>query len=378
MTMSGKFDYLVVGAGLFGSVFAREAIDAGRSVLVIDQRDHIGGNVYTKPMHGIQVHQYGPHIFHTNHPSVWSYMRRFAQFNHYSHRVKVRYDDTIYSFPINLLTLHQLWGVTSPAEAEARLARERIPCENPTNLEDWILSQVGREIYEKFIRGYTMKQWQRDPKALPASIIRRLPIRLTFDDNYYKHAYQGIPIGGYTGVVQRMLEGIEVRTGTSFASLGHWRKLAKKLVFTGKIDEFFDYRFGDLEYRSLRFEHEVHDGDYQGLTQMNYGSPAVPFTRIVEHKHFEFGTQPRTVITKEYAIEGSRQTTPYYPINDEGNSARYARYLELARETPDVIFGGRLGSYKYYDMDQVVAAALVASAKALGVEPKLGRDAEPG
>jgi UDP-galactopyranose mutase len=356
-----RYDYLVVGAGLFGAVFARELTNAGRRVLVIDQRDHIGGNVFTRSMEGIQVHVYGPHIFHTDNAEIWEYVNRFATFNHYVHRPHVRYRDKVYSFPINLMTLHQLWGVNTPDEAERRLAEVRVPCERPANLEEWILAQVGEEIYRIFVYGYTKKQWGTEPRNLPPSIIRRLHIRLTLDSNYYTHRYQGIPIGGYTAMVERILDGVDVELATPFSSIGDWRLQANKLVFTGKLDEFFDYRYGDLEYRSLEFDTEVTTGDYQGVSQMNYTEETVPFTRIVEHKHFEFGGQHKTVITREYALKATRDTPPYYPINDARNNELYRKYKALADRSENVIFGGRLAAYRYYDMHQVIGSALAAA-----------------
>lgn len=358
-----NYDYLVVGAGLFGSVFARELSDAGRRVLVIDQRDHIAGNVFTREEHGIQVHVYGPHIFHTDDAGIWRYVNRFSRFNHYVHHPLARYGDRVYSLPINLMTLQQLWGVTTPAEAERALAEARIPCDNPANLQEWILSQVGEQIYRTLIHGYTVKQWGRDPKDLPASIIKRMPIRLNFDNNYFNHRFQGIPEGGYTGMVSNMLEGIDIRLGTSLAGMGDWRKQAKKLVFTGKIDEFFGFRFGELEYRTLDFEHETVQGDFQGVAQMNYTSEAVAFTRIVEHKHFEFGRQEKSIITREYSSEWGPGKNPYYPINDDKNNRLYRQYQAEADRLGDVIFGGRLAKYRYYDMHQVIGAALAAAGR---------------
>ncbi len=363
-----KYDYLIVGAGLFGTVFGRELTDAGRHVLIIEQRDHIGGNVYTRDVGGIHVHVYGPHIFHTDNNETWRYVNRFATFNHYVHRPNVRYKDKVYSFPINLMTLQQLWGVTTPDEAERRLAEVRVSCEHPKNLEEWILAQVGEEIYRIFVYGYTKKQWGREPKDLPTSIIRRLPIRLTFDSNYYNHRYQGIPIGGYTAMVENMLDGIDVELATLLSSMGDWRKQAKKLVFSGKIDEFFDYRFGELEYRSLAFESELMPGDYQGVSQMNYTDEAVPFTRIVEHKHFEFGTQEKTMITREYPLEWDRDKTPYYPINDARNNDLYRKYKAMTANCEDVIFGGRLAAYRYFDMHQVIGSALAAAKRELQLD----------
>ena len=364
-----KYDYLIVGAGLFGSVFAQQALEAGKSCLVIDKREHIGGNVYSEKRDGIDIHVYGAHIFHTNSDRIWEYVNRFATFNKYINKPKVRFDDRIFSFPINLMTLHQLWGVTTPAEAEAKLQEVRIPCEDPDNLEDWILSQIGQEIYQTFIRGYTMKQWQRDPKELPASIIKRLPIRLIFEENYFFDKYQGIPVDGYTSMVEKMLKGVEVRKGIDyFKNKAELNALADKVVFTGKIDEYFDYSEGELEYRTLRFEHEHLEGDFQGNAVVNYTHPDVPFTRILEHKHFlpeKAGDISNTIITREYSAEYSRGKTPYYPINDERNTTIYKKYAEMAKLENDVIFGGRLSEYKYYDMHQVIGSALVRAKREL-------------
>ena len=358
-----EYDYLIVGAGLFGATFAREMTDAGYSCLIIDRRSHIGGNVYSEKRNGIDVHVYGAHIFHTNNERIWNYVNRFATFNDYINKPKIRFNDRIFSFPINLMTLHQLWGVMTPAEAEKKLKEVRIPCENPDNLEDWILSQVGREVYETFIKGYTMKQWQRDPKELPASIIKRLPIRLTFDENYFFDKYQGIPVGGYTSMVNNMLKGIDVRLNIDyFKNRDELTSMANTTVFTGKIDEYFDYRYGELEYRTLRFEHEELEGDFQGNAVINYTHPDVPFTRILEHKHFQPQTvksTKNTIVTREYSDEYQRGKTPYYPINNERNNTLYKKYLIMANKEKDVIFGGRLAEYKYYDMHQVIGSALV-------------------
>ena len=366
---STNYDYLIVGAGIFGSTFAREMTDAGHKCLVIDRRNHIGGNVYSEKRNGVDVHVYGAHIFHTNNDRIWNYVNRFASFNNYINKPKIRYNDRIFSFPINLMTLHQLWGVMTPAEAEAKLEEVRIPCENPDNLEDWILSQVGREVYETFIKGYTMKQWQRDPKELPASIIKRLPIRMVFEENYFFDKYQGIPKEGYTQMVANMLKGIEVRTDVDyFSDKEHWDSLADKVVFTGKIDEYFGFQFGELEYRTLRFEHEELKGDFQGNAVVNYTHPDVPYTRIVEHKHFLPETAssiPNTIVTREYSDEYTRGKTPYYPINNERNNSMYKKYAAMARDQPGVIFGGRLAEYKYYDMHQVIGSALVKAKREL-------------
>ena len=358
-------DYVIVGCGLFGATFARRVAELGRSVVLVDKRDHVGGNCYSEDRGGIQVHMYGPHIFHTDDLRIWNFVRRFAKFNHYRHRGCVNFKGRLYSFPINLLTLHQLWGVTTPAEAEHKLAQVRIPSENPRNLEQWILSQVGRELYETFIHGYTSKQWNCDPKELPSSIIRRIPIRLTYDDRYFNDRYQGIPREGYTALIMSLLDHPNIRFETSvdfFGNEKHIRSLGQMMVYTGKIDEFFDYRFGRLEYRSLRFEHEEHRGDYQGAAIVNYTEAAVPFTRITEHKHFDFGNQSHTIITREFPQEYDETKVPYYPIRDESNTKIYERYRQLAQGS-GIIFGGRLGTYQYLDMHQVIAQALVASRK---------------
>ena len=364
-----NYDYLIVGAGLFGATFAREMADAGKKCLVVDKRPHIGGNVYSENRNGVDVHVYGAHIFHTSNDRIWEYVNRFATFNNYVNKPKVRFGDRIFSFPINLMTLHQLWGVMTPAEAEAKLEEVRIPCENPDNLEDWILSQVGREVYETFIRGYTMKQWQRDPRELPASIIKRLPIRMVFEENYFFDKYQGIPIEGYTKMVENMLEGIDVRTDVDyFADREELNALADRVVFTGKIDEYFDFCHGELEYRTLRFEHEELEGDFQGNAVVNYTSPDVPFTRIVEHKHFLPSTAsklPNTIVTREYSDEYKRGKTPYYPINNDRNNTMYKKYAAMAKAEDGVIFGGRLSEYKYYDMHQVIGSALVKAKREL-------------
>jgi UDP-galactopyranose mutase len=353
------YDYLIVGAGLFGTVFAERATAAGKRVLVIDRRTHLAGNCHTEQVNGIMAHRYGPHIFHTSSPKVWRYVNRFAEFNHFTNRVKSYTGGRMFSFPINLMTLHQLWGVTTPAEAEDRLRRVRVPVKDPSNLEDWCLSQVGEEIYHRFIRGYTKKQWMKDPRELPPSLIRRLPVRLTYDDNYYNCEYQGIPKGGYTEMVGRMLKGVRVELGVDFAEMRHtWRSIAGRLVYSGSIDEFFGYDEGRLEYRTLEFDWETHRGDYQGVAQVNYPDENVAWTRVVEHKHFTFGDQGDTVITRERPVAWRKGLEPYYPTTDERSRVRFARYRERAAGLPDVIIGGRLGTYRYLDMHQVIGQSL--------------------
>jgi UDP-galactopyranose mutase len=362
------YDFLIVGSGIFGSVFAQQARENGKKCLVIDKRSHVGGNCYTQREHQIDIHTYGPHIFHTSSREIWSYVNKFSSFNNYVNRPKARVGNQIFSFPINLMTLHQLWGITTPAEAQKKLSDVRIKCENPRNLEEWMLSQVGKEIYEKFIYGYTKKQWMRDPKELPASIIKRIPIRLTFDDNYFDDTFQGIPTEGYTVMFNNILDGIEVELGVDFfANRDKFEKLSKKIVYTGKIDEFFDFKFGDLQYRGLNFVKEVHDLDFQGNAIINYSDHNVPWTRITEHKHFtpDKKNLDKSVITKEFPAECDRHSTPYYPINDHNNNLIYQKYREFAESCSNVIFGGRLSEYKYYDMHQVVGSALQKSKKYL-------------
>lgn len=369
--MEKKYDYLIVGAGMFGTTFARAALDSGKRVLIIDKRPHIGGNCYTEKVEGIDVHVYGPHIFHTNDDKIWEFVNRFSKFENFINKPKVSYKDKIYSFPINLMTLYQLWGVRTPAEAEEKLKSVRVHCDNPQNLEEWILSQVGREIYETFIEGYTRKQWGRHPKDLPASIIKRLPIRLYFEENYFTDLYQGIPSEGYTKMMEKMMEGAEILLNVDFlADRAKWESLADKVVYTGKIDEFFDYKFGELEYRSLEFETSTLDGDYQGNAVVNYTQFDVPYTRIVEHKYFIPKTSQKhkkTVVTKEYPAKWTRDRVPYYPIRDKENEDLYFKYKSLAEEKSNYIFGGRLAEYVYYDMHQVIGSALVKARKELGV-----------
>lgn len=353
------YDYLVVGCGLFGAVFAQKQLERGKRVLVIEKRGHIGGNCYTENIEGINIHKYGPHIFHTSNEKVWKYVNRFTSFNHFVNRPKVRYEDKLYSFPINLMTLYQLYGVKTPLEAKIKLKAVIIPNENPNNLEDWVLSQVGPDIYEIFIKGYTQKQWQSNPRDLPVSLIKRLPIRLTFDDNYFNDKYQGIPIGGYTNMFEKMLEGIEVKLNTDyFADRNYWDSIADAVIYTGKIDEYFDYKFGDLEYRGLRFENEFLEGDYQGNAVINYTQKEIPFTRIIEHKHFEFKDQAQTIITREYPQQYHKNDVPYYPVNIPSNNKLYEKYKKEAEKKKGLVLGGRLATFSYLDMDDVILSAI--------------------
>lgn len=351
------YDYLIVGSGIYGSIFANELNKIGKKVLVIDKRNHIGGNCYTENIDDINVHKYGPHIFHTSDKRIWDYVNNIVPFNHFSYRPKIKYKDKIYSLPINMMSLYQVYGVKTPEEAQRKLDEVKVQNEKPNNLEEWILSQVGPELYEIFVKGYTTKQWGRDPKELPSSIIRRLPIRLTFDDNYYFDNHQGIPIGGYTKIFEKLLENIEVKLGVDyFSQKEYYNSIANKVLYTGPIDQFYDYQFGKLEYRSLEFKTEkLEIPNYQGIAGMNYGDIDVEYTRIIEHKHFEFGEQPTTVITKEYPRSNGE---PYYPINDKINNTRYNEYKQLMDKETKFLFGGRLADYKYYDMHQVFASAL--------------------
>ena len=357
-----KYDYLVVGAGLFGAVFAYEANQRGKKCLVIDKRDHIGGNIYTYEEAGIQVHKYGAHIFHTSDEKIWKYINQFATFNRFTNSPMARYGDKLYNMPFNMNTFHQLWGVTTPQEAKAEIARQvkEAGITEPKNLEEQAISMVGKDIYEILVKGYTAKQWGRPCKELPSFIIKRLPVRFTFDNNYFNDLYQGIPVEGYTAIVEKMLEGIDVRLNCDFyADRKALEAVADKIVFTGMIDAFYDYCYGELEYRGLRFETETLDVDnFQGNAVINYNEYEVPYTRIIEHKHFAFGTQEKTVITREYPAKWEKGQEPYYPVNNDRNNALYEKYYALAQKESRVIFGGRLGQYKYYDMHQVIAAAL--------------------
>ena len=361
------YDYLVVGAGLFGSVFAREAKDKGYSVLVVDKRDHIAGNVYTRKVEGINFHQYGAHIFHTNNKEVWDYVNKFITFNRFTNSPVANYKGELYSLPFNMYTFNKMWGVITPDEAKAKIEEQRKEVVGePENLEEQAISLVGRDIYEKLIKGYTEKQWGRDCKDLPSFIIKRLPVRFTFDNNYFNALYQGIPVGGYTKMVEKMLEGIEVRLNTDYlTNKEELDDIAKKVIYTGAIDAYYDYKLGTLEYRSVRFENEVLDmPNFQGNAAVNYTDRETPYTRIIEHKWFEFGKDedgndlPKTIISKEYSSEWKPGDEPYYPVNDERNSKLYAEYKALSLNEDKVIFGGRLGEYKYYDMDAVIDSAL--------------------
>lgn len=357
-----KFDYLIVGAGLFGAVFAHEATKAGKKCLVIDKRNHIAGNIYCEKIEDINVHKYGAHIFHTSNKKIWNYVNEFAEFNNYINSPVARYKDELYNLPFNMNTFSKLWNIATPAEAKTIIEKQRaeLNISEPKNLEEQALSLVGRDVYEKLIKGYTEKQWGRDCKDLPAFIIKRLPLRFIYDNNYFNDRYQGIPIGGYTEIVEKMLEGSQVELGVDYFEFKKQHPdIAEKTIYTGMIDEYFDFKLGHLEYRTVRFETEVLDTDnYQGNAVVNYTEREVPYTRIIEHKHFEFGNQPKTVISKEYSSEWKPGIEPYYPINDETNGKLFEQYKELADKEENVIFGGRLGNYKYYDMDKVIGAAL--------------------
>ena len=369
------YDFLIVGAGLYGAVIAQRAKAAGKSVLVIDKRDHIAGNVYTEDVEGIHVHKYGAHIFHTNNKAVWDYINQFATFNRFTNSPVANYHGELYSLPFNMYTFNKMWGVVTPEEAAAKIEEQRKEITGePQNLEEQAISLVGRDVYEKLVKGYTEKQWGRDCKELPAFIIKRLPVRLTFDNNYFNALYQGIPVGGYTKMVERMLNGIEVKTGVDYlANKDEWDAQAERIIYTGAIDAYFNYSLGNLEYRSVRFETELLDTpNFQGNAAVNYTDRETPWTRIIEHKWFEFGKDengndlPKTVISREYSSEWKLGDEPYYPVNDEKNGQLYAQYKDLADMEQKVIFGGRLGEYKYYDMDQVIAVALEKAEQLLG------------
>lgn len=370
-----KYDYLVVGAGLYGAVFAQKAKEAGKKVLVIDKRPNIAGNVYTEEIEGINVHIYGAHIFHTNNKEVWDYITKFAEFNRFTNSPVANYKGELYSLPFNMYTFNKMWGVVTPEEAAAKIEEQKVAAgiTEPKNLEEQAISLVGTDIYEKLVKGYTQKQWGRPCTELPSFIIKRLPVRLTFDNNYFNALYQGIPVGGYTKMVANLLDGIEVKLGVDyFDNKAEYDAMADKVVYTGAIDAYFDYKLGTLEYRSVRFETETLDmPNFQGNAAVNYTDAESPYTRIIEHKWFEFGKDangndlPKTVISREYSSEWKLGDEPYYPVNDEKNGALYAQYKELADKEENIIFGGRLGEYKYYDMDAVIASALDMAAREL-------------
>ena len=360
--MNIMYDYLIVGSGLFGSIFAYEANKRGKKCLVIDKRNHIAGNIYTKEVEGINVHEYGAHIFHTSNKKVWDYIQNFAEFNRYTNCPVAYYKGQIYNMPFNMNTFNKMWGVVTPAEAKAKIEEQikEAGITEPKNLEEQAISMVGKDIYEILIKGYTGKQWGKPCTELPSFIIKRLPVRFTYDNNYFNDLYQGIPVGGYTQIIEKMLEGIEVRLNYDFFEhREELENIADKIVFTGMIDQYYDYCYGELEYRSLRFETELlEEENYQGNAVVNYNEYEIPFTRIIEHKHFEYGTQPKTVITREYPATWKKGDEPYYPMNDEKNNTLYAKYKELAEKENKVIFGGRLGMYKYFDMHHVIDEAL--------------------
>ena len=376
MELTRKYDYLIVGAGLFGAVFAQRAVEAGRSVLVLDRRPQIGGNVYTRDVEGIHVHQYGAHIFHTNDRRVWDYVSRFADFNRFTNSPVANYRGEIYSLPFNMYTFNKRWGVVTPEQAREEIDRQKSDCGigEPRNLEEQAITLVGRDIYEKLVKGYTEKQWGRPCTELPAFIIRRLPVRYTYDNNYFNALFQGIPMGGYTKMVRAMLEGADVLTDTDYLTdKDYFDARSSHVIYTGAIDEYFGYALGNLEYRSVRFETELLDQEnYQGNAAVNYTDRETPWTRIIEHKWFQFGlddegkTIPKTVISREFSQEWKPGDEPYYPLNDERNNRLYCEYRKLAESEPDITFGGRLGEYKYYDMDQVIAAALDLADRMIG------------
>ncbi len=355
-----KYDYLIVGAGLFGAVFAHEAHKKGKKCLVIDKREHLAGNIYTEKIDDIDVHKYGAHIFHTSDKKIWQYVNQFAEFNNYINSPVAIYGDELYNLPFNMNTFSKMWGIKTPAEAKAVIERQiaELNIGEPKNLEEQALKLAGKDVYEKLVKGYTQKQWGRECKDLPAFIIKRLPLRFTYDNNYFNDRYQGIPVEGYTKMIENMLKGIEVRLAVDYFDIKN-QVDADKIIYTGMIDRFFDYKLGVLEYRSVRFETEKLDMEnYQGNAVVNYTSADVPYTRIIEHKHFNFGKQPVTIISREYSSEWKKGDEPYYPVNNEKNDSLYRQYEELSKNEKNVLFGGRLGQYKYYDMDKVIAAAL--------------------
>ena len=368
--MKNKYDYLIVGCGLFGSVFAHELKKRNKKCLIIEKRNHIGGNIYTEKISGINVHKYGAHIFHTNNKEVWDYVNSFAEFNRYTNSPIARYKDELYNLPFNMNTFYQLWGVKTPEEALKKINEQREKyshIKKPKNLEEQALVLCGDDIYRKLIKGYTEKQWGIKASELPSFIIKRLPFRLNFDNNYFNDVYQGIPIGGYTQIIEKMLEGIDVKLGTNFFDdREYFEGISDRILYTGKIDEFFNYKFGNLDYRSLKFENELlKTSNFQGNAVVNYTDVKVPFTRIIEHKHFEFGTQPNTYISKEYPEQYNGSNEPYYPINNEKNQKIYQKYKDIADENKNILFGGRLAEYKYYDMHQIIARSLKFAKEAL-------------
>lgn len=359
--MSKHYDYLVVGAGLYGAVFTHEATKFGKSCLVIDKRNHIGGNIYTENRSDINVHVYGAHIFHTNNKLIWNYIQQFAEFNRYTNSPIAKYKNELYNMPFNMNTFSKMWNITTPDEAKAIIDKQKTEIKGePKNLEEQAISLVGRDIYEKLVKGYTEKQWGRDCKELPSFIIKRLPVRFTYDNNYFNDRYQGIPIGGYTAIIEKMLYGSDIQLNTDYLeNRDVLNSMADKVIYTGAIDAYFDFCYGNLEYRSVRFEtEELNTANYQGNAVVNYTDRETPFTRIIEHKFFEFGTQPTTIISKEYSAEWKVGDEPYYPVNDDKNNLLYKKYRELANKESNVIFGGRLGEYKYYDMDKSIISAL--------------------
>lgn len=367
-----KYDYLIVGSGLFGATFAHEANKRGKKCLVIDKRPHIGGNIYTENIEGINVHKYGAHIFHTSNQKVWEYVNSFAEFNRYTNSPIARYKDELYNMPFNMNTFNKLWGVITPEEAQEKIEEEKKEANiaNPTNLEEQAISLVGKTIYEKLVKGYTEKQWGKRATELPTFIIKRLPVRFVYDNNYFNDKYQGIPIGGYTQIIEKMLTGIEVRLNCDFfENREKFKKIASKIIFTGAIDKYYDYCYGKLEYRSLRFETSIlNQSNYQGNAVVNYTEYEVPYTRIIEHKHFEFDTtSSKTIVTKEYPDEWTVDKEPYYTINNDENNALYEKYLARSKEDNNIIFGGRLGQYKYFDMDKVIIEALACCEKELNI-----------
>jgi len=353
-----QYDYLIVGSGLSGAVFAHEATEHGKRCLVLEKRDHIGGNIYCEEIKGVRVHKYGAHIFHTSNKRVWEYVNRFAEFNNYINSPIANYKGEIYNLPFNMNTFNKLWGLSTPAEVEKKIAEQRGEITHePRNLEEQAIRLIGRDVFEKLVKGYTEKQWGRPCSELPASIIKRLPVRLIYDNNYFDDRYQGIPVGGYNVIIEKLLDGCDVKLHTQYSK--EYNQYAKKVVYTGMIDEYFDFEYGQLEYRSLRFENEIlSENNHQGVAVVNYTDAETPFTRIIEHKHFEFGTQPNTVITKEYPTSWKPGMEAYYPVNDDRNQALFQKYRTLAQQEEGLVFCGRLAEYKYYDMDDVIAAIL--------------------